>query len=634
MINLIEFILFQLKDAFEFEGEVTKMGINVTLAPMDDDFMIHEDIPQNGANNLIDPVDLLEKENVSLDPPINQIPPVSASSSSPAQLSNEELIHLRQCRNRAYSKVNQKKRLHMNASLSQYIHKEWLSIYPGSQLSGKRLLEIYDTSASSIMDETKKSNKGRKRKPVESAPIVEAPVIKKTKSEVVHGDHVISEATHEDRQWSSAMLSNLMYCNKVAETKTSDLETEWLILYPNSVLTARNLKSRLTVYQRTHSEKSAPKKPTREKEKVVKTPKVVKSQSEPSKVIKPITTWTEEMVKDMIDTLEKARDELNSSDNAIVAPRWFQLWSEKHPDSSVDVESLHNKYLDHVKQSSLSSPRKSPQVLIENCLDKSDKSSSSTSDIKTEETNTVESVEQDVKSEDCNDVGESLEADPEASCSTLVNDIFSWSQELIEELQREQKYVEEKLRCIQDEYFYELLQERWTNIHSNCRDTPEQLRNILQTNIKKESETPGEDLNVKEEAATEMKDEDETLHLDIKTDVSDNIEQDDTEDVKEEIDAGEVEELPKSKWICDRHYIHLFYDDQDKSHECILTEQLLNMRNDLIPKFPAHDLFKGGKKPPGFAKMLLSQWLQVYPGKIISNCLFLKIFSSRTVMNS
>ena len=40
------------------------------------------------------------------------------------------------------------------------------------------------------------------------------------------------------------MLNNLLYANHKAESNKTDLESEWKILYPNSILTARNLKSR------------------------------------------------------------------------------------------------------------------------------------------------------------------------------------------------------------------------------------------------------------------------------------------------------------------------------------------------------------------------------------------------------
>merc|ERR1712168_568847 len=70
----------------------------------------------------------------------------------------------------------------------------------------------------------------------------------------------------------------------------------------------------------------------------------------------------------------------------------------------------------------------------------------------------------------------------------------------------------------------------------------------------------------------------------------------------------EYADLPRSKWICDYHYIHLFYDDENKSYECILTDQLLQIRHTLVHHFPGQDLYKSGKKPTGFAPLLLHHW--------------------------
>ena len=42
----------------------------------------------------------------------------------------DELEQLRLCRNRAYYKVNTKRRQHLQASLSTYLHKEWQSQNP------------------------------------------------------------------------------------------------------------------------------------------------------------------------------------------------------------------------------------------------------------------------------------------------------------------------------------------------------------------------------------------------------------------------------------------------------------------------------------------------------------------------
>ena len=46
--------------------------------------------------------------------------------------SSEDLEKLRLCRNRAYYKVNSKRRQHLQASLSTYLQKEWFTYYPGT----------------------------------------------------------------------------------------------------------------------------------------------------------------------------------------------------------------------------------------------------------------------------------------------------------------------------------------------------------------------------------------------------------------------------------------------------------------------------------------------------------------------
>ena len=528
--------------------------------------------------------------------------------------------------------------MHLNASLPQHLQKEWLTLYPDSSLTGKRLLEIFETHSinSVINDLPKKSNRGRKRKNPLPEDISAPPtLVKKTKSslsefEVNNGVlEVISEASHVDRQWTAAMLSNLMFCNKQAEIKKTGLETEWLLLYPNSVLSARNLKSRLTVYQRTHSEKSAPKKPTKEKI-ILKIKGITKSSSfpilqpppqpvineesgippiqlskspiklseseeltnnwhvspEPKLITKDEIIWSEKMVNDMFDTLDTAREEMNSTDNNIVSNRWHHLWLERNPAScNVNADDLYNRYLDHVKKASqLLSPVSSSQSQIKSSVPLE--------------------VEEPM-----------LEPEP------IKPPVYMWTQDLFEELQREQKYVEEKLRCIQDDYFFELLQERWSDSHPECRDGPEELQNVLQTFLS---------TRLKEEVLecpdpVPLKEEPENLGLDL-VDNSDKTK----ETVEREMLPAEVKkeqtpyeckeepvetvELPRSKWACDNHYIHVFYDDEDKNIECILTDQLLQIRNALILKFPGQDLFKSGKKPPGFAKMLLSEWLRHYPG--------------------
>ena len=75
----------------------------------------------------------------------------------------------------------------------------------------------------------------------------------------------VSQETHTDKQWSEEMLANLVECGRTAEDLQSVRQTvpgkppdfagllleEWNRIYPHSTLSARNLKSRLTVYQRT-----------------------------------------------------------------------------------------------------------------------------------------------------------------------------------------------------------------------------------------------------------------------------------------------------------------------------------------------------------------------------------------------
>ena len=57
--------------------------------------------------------------------------------------SKEDLEKLRLCRKNAYFKVFMKKQEHLQANLSTYIQKEWLSLYPDTGLSPKNLLKVY-----------------------------------------------------------------------------------------------------------------------------------------------------------------------------------------------------------------------------------------------------------------------------------------------------------------------------------------------------------------------------------------------------------------------------------------------------------------------------------------------------------
>ena len=580
------------------------MGINVTLRPL-------EDVP-DPPNGLETDGGLPDQEHSAPEEIISNNVIQTNDGNSQANnssLSEDELSNLRQCRNRAYSKVNQKKRMHLNASLSQYLQREWVAIYPSSELSGKQLVELFEShSNSSKQSDQPKSKRGRKRKVVQSPPPPPspAPSEKAKKARRESEEDIVSATTHEDRQWTEAMLSNLMYCNLRAQLNKTDLEKEWLTLYPNSLLTARNLKSRLTVYQRTHSEKSAPKNPTKEKYEDLQLSKIKNFAKEiiepPVKISKPAGDlplpkkrgpkpkhlknqtnlnganggdslfWTDPMIKDMFDTLDAAREELNSTDVNLVNPRWHQIWLLKYPSSQVNQESLYHQYLSQVRKAS--------------------QSLSSSND----KENNMQGIQQ-----------------PHQQVKSQSPPSFHWNETKLRQLMEEKVYVEEKLRCIQDDYFFELLQERWTNNHPDCKEGPEELKHTL---LQYETNALDSKKNIKYEASENIKDEpldteaaltasDEEMHL--------KIEEDDVKMEEEEDESAEVPDLPKSKWVCPQHFIHVFYDDQDKNVECILTEQLLQMRNSLISKFPGQDLFKSGKKPTGFAKLLLSKWLVVYP---------------------
>ena len=89
--------------------------------------------------------------------------------------------------------------------------------------------------------------------------------------------HNETEDDHSDKQWTEAMLVNLLNCGRIVENRmgasavaaegsaqkvdfSSLLHEEWKKIYPNSTLNSRNVKSRLTVYQKTLSDIRPPSK--------------------------------------------------------------------------------------------------------------------------------------------------------------------------------------------------------------------------------------------------------------------------------------------------------------------------------------------------------------------------------------
>lgn len=154
--------------------------------------------------------------------------------------------------------------------------------------------------------------------------------------------------------------------------------------------------------------------------------------------------------------------------------------------------------------------------------------------------------------------------------------------------------------------------------HPGSRETPESLRDELvrTMHISKADSTnrTTPDLAVKEEGVKEEAVKEETVKEEIISIEENALKQELDEDSLTAVDNSESnDEVSREKWACPQHYIHLFYDDQDKSVECVLTQQLLDMRKALEPKFPGFNLYQGGKKPVGFARLLLAEWRRHYP---------------------
>eukprot|EP00095_Tigriopus_kingsejongensis_P008318 snap_masked-scaffold871_size86487-processed-gene-0.14 protein:Tk08318 transcript:snap_masked-scaffold871_size86487-processed-gene-0.14-mRNA-1 annotation:"conserved hypothetical protein" len=204
-------------------------------------------------------------------------PPAELQSGDAFEWTPDALEHLRLCRNRAYAKVNNKKRQHLPASMSGYLQREWMTSYPGGiKLSGKLLLDVYQAHYEQPeKDKRRRVHPGRGRRRgggaagARSSP---APVstISRVPVEGLDGPMPDEQEDHSDKQWSEAMLENLLACGERANEKLEEgspadmsllLSEEWKRINPNSSLSGRSLKARLTVYQGTRSEQPpSPKK--------------------------------------------------------------------------------------------------------------------------------------------------------------------------------------------------------------------------------------------------------------------------------------------------------------------------------------------------------------------------------------
>ena len=190
-----------------------------------------------------------------------------------SEWSKEDLEKLRLCRNRAYYKVNTKKRQHLQASLSTYLQKEWLSLYPDTGLSPKDLLKVYqDQFEPDSKDQNGISSRGGPgrgrgrgsrggrgrgvfRGRTTSVPNPNVPVKTSTNLRLEDFKPILSNAIedHSDKVWTETMMANLMLCNDIVSQRQvsgdkADMSTmlleEWQKIYSHSTLTARNIKSR------------------------------------------------------------------------------------------------------------------------------------------------------------------------------------------------------------------------------------------------------------------------------------------------------------------------------------------------------------------------------------------------------
>ena len=83
--------------------------------------------------------------------------------------------------------------------------------------------------------------------------------------------------------------------------------------------------------------------------------------------------------------------------------------------------------------------------------------------------------------------------------------------------------------------------------------------------------------------------------------------------------------------ICDKnHWVHLF-SDSDVNVECVLTEQLLQIRKSLKGSFKGCDIYKP-KKPKGLATMVLDEWKRYYPDSEETNkTIGMYMFNAHTI---
>ena len=392
------------------------------------------------------------------------------------QWTKENLERLRLCRNRAYAKVNTKRRQHLPASLSSFLLREWQSTAsPGEfpKVSASYLLNVYVRNFEAGSKEKKRFAASRKRGRTDATvPSSEAnPNTEFKSSREERSSRSLSQDDHANKQWSEAMLENLLECGEIAKAKlqsnasgrtgSSDISSllleEWLKIYPRSTLTSRNLKSRLTVYSKTRSEMPPP--------------------SKRRKTAPPQTT---------ISADEPSSDEVRDDPSV-----------EKIVPRSDLLEAM-----EALKSTSADSP------------------------------------------------------DSMSFITKLKTDL------------------EEKIAALKDI--------STSAFQSYCAQLTEDSKPTSANGVESRNGVMDE---ISDEFVPEQS-EDETRRTDASDGHVDKMEEEDRED-----DDDDEEKM------CEKHWMHMFHDD-DKSVECILTDQMLEVRQRLEPSFPGCDLYHP-KKPKG-----------------------------------
>lgn len=133
---------------------------------------------------------------------------------------------------------------------------------------------------------------------------------------------------HSDKQWTEGMMSNLMLCNQIVSQKqaisppgdkfdfSTSLYEEWKKIYPDSTLTARNIKSRFTVYVKTMGEVPPPSKRRK-----------ISTESNAAAVLFQWTSDKKDKLMAVLDEVKKNEDTSNFSEDEL-ASRVFQEWTK------------------------------------------------------------------------------------------------------------------------------------------------------------------------------------------------------------------------------------------------------------------------------------------------------------------